>query len=289
MAVRHRMVYSYDFRFGDLLPLMEFQGAAEQESSQGVFMSQPILKESLMKGEKEEAGVMAEAAGEIATKAEAKKAYVLTYYNPETQKVELLEARSDVRIKDFVTRMIEEAVGIRSAYPLYRYIGSPIMKQEIVLWKLEQILAEREYGTPPPSESGAPVMSVKMMERKKSEIVAIKKHEDEIREAIAEAIIRKEKSEVKIDEEILLLEETVEALRRGEAVEKALKLLPPLTRARYIVALRKRGLSREMIIGLLVRDSSFLKRIKKKLEAFTFEDLLNMVRMLRGLRKKSTS
>ena len=279
---KYKMVYTYSFRFHDLLPMMELQQVAEEESAIGAFVSHPLMREELIAERKKEAAVMAEAAGKISPK---KKTYVLTYYNPETNKVELLESRTDIRIKDHVSRMIEESVGVRSVYPLYSFIGTPIMKQEIVLWKLEQILAEREYGTPPPTGSGAPVMPIKMREQKKREMVAIKKHEEGIKGAIAEAIVRKEKSEAEIGEEIIVFEEAVAALRKGEKIEKVLERLPPLSRARYIIALRKLRLSREKIIRLLVRDSSFLKKVKKKLEMFTLGDLLNMVRILHGPRK----
>lgn len=287
MGRKYRVVYTYSFRFQDLLPLIEFQEIAAEECSLGVFMSQPLMGESLIKAGKGEAGVMAEAAGEASAK-KTRGTYVLTYYNPETQKAELLEAKRDVRITDFVTRMIEESVGIRSVYPLYSFIGTPIVKQEVVLWRLEQILAEREYGTPPPSGSSAPVMPVRVRAQKKSEIAAIRKHEEEIMEAVAEAIIRKEKSELKIGEEVMILDGAVESLRKGGPIENALRKLPPLSRARYLVALRKGKLSRQTIIAMLAQDSSFLKKVKKKLETFTLEDLLNMVRMLRGLRKPTS-
>lgn len=276
---KYKMVYTYNFRFHDLFPMMELQQVAEEESAVGAFLPHPLMGESLIKEEKDEGGVMAEAAG---------KTYTLTYYNPETQKQEFLGSRSDIRIKDYVERMIEESLGMRSLYPLYGFIGTPIMKREIVLWRLEQILAEREYGTPPPSGGGAAVVPVKVVEQKKEEIVAVERQE-EIKAAVAEAIVRKERSELRIGEEILLLEDAVEAIREGEDMEKVLERLPPLTYARYIMALRRLKLSREKIIALLARDASFLKKVKKKLEMFTLEDLLDMVRILRGLRKESTS
>ncbi len=276
---KFKMVYTYNFRFHDLFPMMELQQVAEEESAVGAFVPHPLMGESLIKEEKDEGGVMAEAVG---------KTYTLTYYNPETHKKEFLGSRTDIRIRDYVERMIEESLAMRSVYPLYGFIGTPIMKQEIVLWKLEQILAEREYGTPPPSGGGAAVVPVTAIEQKKEEIVAVERQE-EIKAAVAEAVVRKEKSELRIGQEILLLGDAVEAIREGEDVEKVLERLPPLTYARYIAALRRLKLSREKIIALLARDVSFLKKVKKKLEMFTLEDLLNMVRILRGLKKESTS
>jgi hypothetical protein len=151
----------------------------------------------------------------------------------------------------------------------------------VVPWKLEKILAEREYGTPPDAGSGAGVVPVRVIKQTQAEREIAIAHEEEIKAAVAESIIRKERSELAVVEEILLLEEVVEALRSGEDIDEILKRLPPLSRARYLLAIKRKHLSRKKIINMLLRDATFLKKLKKKLELFTLDDLLNMVKILR--------
>ncbi len=286
--------FLYQFSFSEMLPMLEMQRLAFEQMALSAFQNRMLMEESLIRRQRKakQASVLAEAeekdaAKEVRTKGEAEttRTYTITYYNPETQKTEVIKEKTDIKVKDYAQAMIEESIGAASTYPVYRYVGAPIMREEIVPWKLKQILAEREYGTPPPFGGGAAVSSVVAVERGHKEAEIVKKREEEIKAALKEAIIRKEKSEIQIVEEIILLEETVEALRKGEKIDKALDKLPPLSRARYIAALRRKRLSRKAIIDMLLRDISFLKRLKKKLETFTLEDLLDMVKMLRDLRK----
>jgi hypothetical protein len=286
------MRFLYKFTFSDMLPIIEMQRLAAQQTAIETFAQQAILQENLMRmlQDRKQESVMAEAASESKEemkedKEQTSRTYNITYYNPETHKTEVLKAKTDIKVKDIAQTMIEESIGAGTTYPLYSFIGQPIIKQEIVPWKLKQILEEREYGTPPSAGGGAAVTPASITEEREKEIVAVKKHEDEIREAISEAILRKEKSELMVVDEIILLEETVEALREGEDINRVLAKLPPLSRARYIVALKKKKLSRKKIIEMLLRDASFLKKLKKKLGTFTLEDLLNMVKILRKMRK----
>src|SRR5262249_30284961 len=154
------------------------------------------------------------------------------------------------------------AVAAQSVYSIYRFIGSPLIRTEVVPWKLEQILAEREYGTPPPPPAGAAVTPVKIVAMKESEIAAQKKLDESGREALGQAVRRKEWAELKVEEEILVLEQAVEALRKGEAIDKVIDRLPPLSRARYILAMRKKQLGKQTIIAILIRDASFLRNVK---------------------------
>lgn len=292
-------VFRFGFGQADLAPILAMQNMMRDDSVLRNFMDQQLMSENLQKMQKsgEQASILAQAAAEESGKRTTKESgdkkeketstsYTITYYNPELKKAEVLETKSDIRIKDVATQMIEESVAGQSVLPIYKYIAAPLIRTEVLPWKLEEILAEREYGTPPPPPSGAAVTPVKVVAVKESEIAAEKKKSEELKSFIAEAIVRKEESELKLDEEILLIEETVQALRQGEEIDKVLDRLPPLSRARYILALRKKLLGRQAIIRLLVRDASFLKNVKKKLELFTLDDLVNMFKIIRGLQKR---
>jgi len=295
----HKAMFSFGFSPSELAPMIAMQTMMRDDTVLRNFMDQSLMSESLQRRQKgeEQASILAQVAseesqkGKTATKngkgeKETSRSYTITYYNPELKKAEVLETKSDITIKDYTTQMIEESVAAQSAYPLYKYIGAPLIRTEVLPWKLEEILSQREYGTPPPPPSGAAVAPIKVIVVKESEIVAVKKKEEALKRALEEAIMRKEESEMKVEEEILVLEETVEALRKGEDIDKVLERLPPLSRARYIIALRKKMLGRQAIIAILLRDASFLKSIRKKLELFTLDDLVNMFKILRQLQKR---
>ncbi len=290
------------FLFGlspeQLGPIIQMQQIAHDDSVLRNFSYQALQQENLMKRQhgESQASVMAEAANTEASrtveskektdKGEASsRSYTISYYNPELQKTEVLEGKADVRMKDIASQMVEEAVAGASVLPIYRYIATPLMRTEVVPWKLQQILDEREYGTPPPPPSGAGVAPAKVIEAKESEIVAEKKRDELIRAALAEVVIRKEKSEAKVAEELLVLEETVEALRKGEGIDKVIARLPPLSKVRYMLLIQKKNLGRYAMIQMLLREAIFLRSVKKKLEMFTVEDVVNMVKIIRSLRK----
>ncbi len=298
-----KQMFSFGFTNEDMIPLIQMQQTALRDNALTTWLQQSILNENIMKKQHdmEYATVLAQALTETRSKEtrsggakesgkegekETTSTYAITYFNPELQKTEVLEGKTAIKIKDYATKSIEESVAGQSAMPLYQFIAMPLIRKEVLPWKLEEILAEREYGTPPPPPTGASVTPVRVIVRKESEIAAEKKRDEEVKSALAETVLRKERSELKLDEEILLLEEVVSALRAGEDVDKVLERLPPLSRARFILAMRKKNLGRQALIALLIRDTAFLKSVKKKLELFTLDDLLGIYRALRGLQRR---
>lgn len=213
---------------------------------------------------------------------ETTSAYAISYFNPELNKAELLETKSEIKVSEYPLQSIEDALGQRSLLPIYQFVGTPLMKSEILPWKLEEILGERDYGTPPKSGPGAGEAPISVSEKHAMESA----REIEISKSVADAILRKERVEKELISSIVVIEGVVAAVRKGEAMDKAVQRLPPLSRARYLAALRKKMLDRQSVINLLLRDSAFLKGIRKKLGAFSLDDLVSMVRMLRGMDKK---
>ncbi|MEW6035480.1 MAG: hypothetical protein AB1529_02610 [Candidatus Micrarchaeota archaeon] len=294
MPPRAKAMYSFGYTYEDMFPMLQMQRIT-QESVLSTYLQQSLMSESIIRRHKEseEASVMARALSEPSTKTQNNKedrsttsTYAITYYNPVLQQTEVLEAKTEIKTKDIATKMIEESVAAQSALPIYQFIAQPLIRKEVIPWKLEEILAEREYGTPPPPPAGAAVTPVRVIEIKEEEKAAEKRREEEAKSAIVEVVVRKEKSELKIGEELMLLEEAVGALRAGDEIDKVLERLPPLSRARFILAMRKKNLGRNALIQLLLQDMSFLKTIKKKLELFTLDDLLGMYKMLRQLQKR---
>ncbi len=285
----------FSFSQDELVPIMLMQQVVRQDMAIRSFQDQSVMNERIMTRGEEQAWVMAIASAESGQKAKSVRStegkdikdsttYTITYYNPETHKAEILSEKSDIRIKDETTKSIEESVASQSLYPIYKYIGFPLLKTEVVPWKLEQILSERDCGTPPPS-GGASVIPVKLVAQKESEIAAQKKLEENVKSALDLAIVRKEKSEIRLGEEIIVMEDAVEALRRGEDLDNVIARLPPLSRMRYILLLRKRKVPVQIVIRMMQREAEFLKSSKKKLSFFSTDDLVSMLKALRAVKK----
>lgn len=279
-----RMAFSGDA----IRPMIDYRIVVENESVLQPFMESQPLIEPLQEKLKKEDQVLAEVhrgAEDVTAVSkkgrEMKRTYLITYYNPAMKKAEVLEAKTGIVIDDVAERVIEESVGTASIYPIYSFIAQPMIRREIVPWKLKKILDEREYGTPP--DFGAPyVVSVGRIEKKKREIVALRKQD---RKAVESAIIRMEKAGAKLAEEIVVFEEVVAAIKSGKVIRGRLRKLPQLSRARYLALLKKK-FSVKRITAMLAQDISFLKAAKRKLDFFTGGDLLNILRMVKGSGKK---
>jgi hypothetical protein len=293
-------VYAVNSELVDLAPMIESRTATKEEIL-STFMSQALLVEGAAKEpeKKGEAEVLAEASkpeGQTmsVTKGEESmtRTYSLTYFNPMTNKAEVVEAKVDIRIADYTQRTVEESVGIGSVIPLYAFIATPMIRTEVVQWRLEEILKEREYGTPPDFGAASAVKVVKPEQVKAgkiSEVVPLTQgqRQDAIaRESVIEALVRKEDGEKKLDSEIVVFENVVAAIRKGAGTEDELGKLPPLSKARYLALLRKKRIQREALISLLARDLRFLRSVRKKLGTLTIEELLGMVRALKKRKGK---
>ncbi len=291
MKLKVRPAFSFGFGTDEMGPILQMQRMLSEESVLSNYAQQSTLEESIMKRQHdlEMASVVAQES-KAAKKArnggaegmkDASTAYTISYFNPELQKTEVLHGNAEVRFQDPVTKAIEEAVGSQSALSLYGFLASPIMRTQVLPWRLEGILAEREYGTPPPPPAGAAVAPIPVIVRKEREAQEEKRRADAVREAIADFVLRKERVERALQEELLLLDDIVGCLRAGEEIDRMIGRLPPLSKARLMLVLRKKLLGRQAIIALLLRDISFLKMFSKKLELFTLEDLVGIYRALR--------
>jgi len=150
---------------------------------------------------------------------------------------------------------LSNAIGERSMWPVYSYIIEPLMGKEVP--QLERILS----GRAPSSGAGS------------------------CEAALESAILRKERCEIKIEQNAALFESVASDLRNDAAPQNAFARLPEQNRARYL-ALLKRKLAVKAIIGMLLRDISFLKGMHKRLVLFTADDLLNLIKDMKSKDKK---
>ena len=291
MALKLIAAITYSFNFREIMPLVDIKMLFTPDDILKFFVGKEMIEEQTKK--QGAAEIIAEAKGKevegnkitAETKDETKseQTYILTYYNPETNSVERLATTSNVKIKDETQKKVEEAVGRHSGYPLYSLIAAPLIYTVVDQNILEKILNEREYSTPP--DFHGPTRIKISDQHTTAEIIAITQQE-KAKDAFVETLQRKEKAEGKIDQEIVVLEEVVKTIRKDETAERALEKLPPLTRARFIAALRKKQLSKVAIILLLEKDISFLKEIKKKLGNLSLQDLIKLVDTMRTLAAK---
>ncbi|MFA6530136.1 MAG: hypothetical protein WCT31_00255 [Candidatus Micrarchaeia archaeon] len=297
-----KLAYSYEFKEGDMRSILETKVLLEQDVLS--FFGNREENEPLQKTMKDESLSMAEIQDDVsdvtgtvttATQTSTEKEsgedrkYALTYYNPETGKSEVLAITSSVKIKDYAKQMVEESVGYHSSFPIYSFVATPIITTEINEAVLKDIKDNREYGTPPKFGGTAvvritPVQARASVGEATSSVVAIGKQEAE-RNAVMEAVHRKEIVERKVGEELILLERAVNDIKRHNPSEHAISLLPPLSKARF-QALKKKRLSDSTILVLLERDVSFLKNLRSKLKSLSVPELLDVAKIIKILKEK---
>ena len=289
-----RWTYHYSFQPFQLQPLLETEIIVQQEDVVQTWAGRQEAIEKPFTTEKKGAAVRiaeiegeAESIGErqqVQTEKKGKRlsrSYALTYYNPVTDKTELLATQRDIHVQDVAQQMIEEARGTSSTYPLYSFITAPIMAKEVKPYLLQQILNEREYDTPPPFGGGTRIR----VTPEKTAISMVVPY-DQARAAIVETLRRKETIERKLGREIMLLTEAVALLREKKTAATALNHLGPLTRARFLIAWKKKKLPPKVLVQLLEEDIRFLNQIKKKLRLLSVEGLMDLVKAMKKLQEK---
>lgn len=276
------MLLLYRVRFDDIQPMLDLQKAL-RESALMMFLEKKAAPEGLMQKKEEPKLEIKKTRGSIGPKVgdkaklEESETYTISYYNPNLDRYEVLESTTTIVMDDTVKKKIEETTGVQNVYPLYSFIVTPIMLKEINPYILKEILENREYGTPPPS-GGATAMRIRVTEAEPAKI-------GEAKGAIEEAIRRKESAEDRIAAEIIILEQAIDRIKKGGDIRGSVRELGPLTRARFLAALRKKGISKEVLLLLLIRDVDFLKSIKKKLETLTVDGLIELVKAMGMIQK----
>ncbi len=280
----------YRFTLEDVKPLVDVQKVLRDRTL--VIWEQKLVAGELMQkkeeprleikktNEKREAKV-----GRKNLEQEMIETYSISYYNPVLKKNEIIETSTTILMEDLVKQKIEESTGMQSTYPLYSFIITPVVLKEINPIILEDILQNREYDTPPPS-SGASVIKVAPQQNVVKLQLVEEKKIDEVKGALIEVIKRKEGTEKRISKEIVLLEHVTENIKKGKDIRSTIQQLGPITKARFLAALKKRGISKSIILLLLEKDILFLKSIKKKIELLSVDDLINLIKTIRFLQKK---
>lgn len=269
----------YKFKEVELKPHTEFYHIVQKDSVLSYFIVHSLLVEKYTVIEKELPLIIAEPIKKKLTKAgekeEIEDLYSISYYNPVSGEKDTIKREEKIEIEDPAERVIEESLASSSMYPLYDFVAQPLVVKQVDPVKLQQILDSREYGTPP--KFGGP--AIVKQDIKKSEIVAYEK-------AAELAILRKEEEEKKTLQEIITFDAVIRSIQKGENVEEALSKLPPLSRARYLLLLKKKKLSKEILLKMLFKELHFLNGIKKKLMLFSIDDLGAILSLVKLSKKK---
>jgi len=269
----------YKFKEVELKPHTEVFHIVQKDSVLSYFVVHSLLVEKYTVIEKELPMVIAEPIKKKLTKTgekeELEDLYSISYYDPQSGKIESIQKKEHIEIADPSEKVIEKALASNSMYPLYDFIAQPLVVEQVDPVKLQQILDSREYGTPP--KFGGP--AIVRPDMKKSEIVAYEK-------AAEIAILRKEEEEKKTLQEIITFDAVIKSIQRGEDVEEALSKLPPLSRARYLLLLRKKKIRKETLLKMLFKELNFLNGIKKKLMLFSIDDLGAILSLVKLSKKK---
>ncbi|MEK6982151.1 MAG: hypothetical protein AABX38_04430 [Candidatus Micrarchaeota archaeon] len=279
---------SYQITSEGIKPLVEARVIIQNDDVLALLAKQ-VLSEGLVKRKSEEE-VLAKTKVKESNRIEKKKGsakegefetrtYILSYFNPELDKAEELEETTELEIKDPIQASIEEAVGEKSTFKIYSFIASPIIRKEINPEIVKEILENRDYDTPP-KFGGAQIVRILNSSNSKIKIIPAEAYK-----ATIEMVKRKELIEKRVVQQIVVLEKVQEDIKISPNLQKILDKLPPLTRARMLIALRKKKLDQIQILKLLEKDSKFLKEVKKKLETMTTSDLLAIVRAIKELNK----
>lgn len=280
--IAQEMLLLFRVGAGDTKPLLDLQKALKERAFLSFWENKATSEELMQKKEEPKIEIrktresIGPKVGE-STKQEEIETYTISYYNPTLKKQEILETKVAITIDDTVRKKIEEATGAQTVYPIYAFITTPIVTKEVNPYLLEEILNKREYDTPPPHGGGAAVKIV--IRETESEKV------NEIKGAVVEAIRRKENTEEKVASEIVVLEHVIAEIKKGGDVQNTVTQLGPLTRARFLAALRKKGISKGVLLLLLTKDVDLLKSIKKKLETLTVDGLIEIVKAMSILQK----
>jgi hypothetical protein len=287
-----KLIYSYDFKSQEIRPMVETEILLARDDVLASFreksLDEPLRKETPVQSEdvslaevQDDVAAMTEtsySSTQTPTETEQGESrhYAITYFNPATGKSEVLSLVSSIRIKDYAKSVVDESVGLRSTYPIYSFIASPLVQTVIDPYKLQEIKDNMEYGTPP-KFGGA--MAVRCETKPVVKIVPLSRKEVQ-KNMFGEAMMRKQLTRNRVEEEIILLEKAVQDLKAHMGAEEAIKRLPALSRARFQAALRKKHLSPIVVLGLMEKDVSFLKNVKKKLDAMSRNDLLDLARAM---------
>lgn len=217
------------------------------------------------------------------------RSYSLIYYNPESKKSEVLEGSTTIEIDNYTSLVVEESLSQRSTYSIFSFIATPFLLQYVDERLLNEILSKIDVE--PASKFGGGV-AIKTIEDKlpvESLVRAMNASDEEkmkMRDCIVAAVEKKKIIEREVDSKVVVFEEVVNAIRKGDAASKAIARLPTLSKVRFEALLRKKRLTKKIILSMLEKDKDFLKAVSNRLASLTLKELLELAKTVKILKEK---
>ena len=301
MKLVAKPVYTYFFGENGPIPLKETRYMLQEDLTE-TFREHELMRERIIK--RQESGGVASAEGvekdsdqnETNSPADGKtmvtgiqkRDFSLSYFNPVTNKTDVIHTQSDTIKIDIANNPVDRSLSQGSTYSIYKYITTPIITQKLDPYILKEIRSHIEVGEPKPFGGGSAIPIIKVEEASKriSDIVAIERTRSDAKYKFTQVIRRKRRMEKRVESEIVEIEKAVKDLEKGKTAEESLKKLNESIRARVLLKMKKKKLSEAVLSLILVGDLKFLKELKTKLRMLTLKDLIDLAKVLRKIKEK---
>ncbi len=228
--------------------------------------------------------------------------FSILYYNPVTKKTEVIHKKKEIRFNTAPEKAVEKSLGEKSTYGVYSYIAEPILTTKVNYELLKEIRERIEVKGPDKFGDSAIVKHepLKTIERQIEREVKARRAEiiTNVR-MVNIADIRKKEIEKQLTKEIIVVENAIEELKKGEKVEAVIKNLPALSKARsqaLIIGEKKKTVKKKkekeeketvkkILLEMFEMDLGFLKAVKRKLKKFPLKELLEIGGKLKKISK----
>lgn len=238
---------------------------------------------------------------EEATKGESTSStsFSLVYYNPETNEMQVVEEEFTIKLSDYEKKekgvaaipfapqtamAVDQSLGEKSTYPLYMNVATPLAREVIDPVKLEIALSKIEIESPKPFGGGAAVfVAPQVFDKVEHALQKEGIHEEIVAvEMLKEVESMRKETVHQLDEQIKSFEHVIEEIEVTDVpVEELVEELPPLSRERYSMLLKKQKMIAEtVVVDMLIADLEFLIVVKKKLKTMGLRELVETLKKL---------
>ncbi|MBD3397587.1 hypothetical protein GF412_00435 [Candidatus Micrarchaeota archaeon] len=225
--------------------------------------------------------------------------FSLVYYNPELDEVQVIKDEVKTNISDYSQKQkpgqpapyaaqtamaLDQSVGQKSTYPLYRNIATPIAREVVDPVRLEIALSRIEVESPKPFGGAAGIIIKPQVFDKVEHQIEKEGIKEEIVAVQALKEVENERAETlhQVDSQIKQFEHVIEELEVTDVPMKDLvKELPPLSKERYLTLLKEeKKIAETLVVDMLIADLEFLLAVKKRLKKMGLRDLLDTIKKM---------
>ncbi len=271
----------------------------EQHEREMHRMSQAMAGDAEKVAQEEHQEKQSVASGDVTeTEGISTTSFNLVYYNPETNEVQVIKEHVSTNVNNYfqtqkvgapitaaqTAMALDQSVGQKSTYPMYMNVATPLTKEVVDPYKLEDALKKIEIESPKPFGGAAGVMVApevfdkveQQLENEgiTSEIVAV----DTLRqvEELRTETVHQLEIQIEAFEHVIEELEVTDIPMEGLVTE-----LPPLSKERYVTLLKEqKQIAETVVVDMLIADLEFLIVVKGKLKKMGLRDLMNTMKKL---------